>query len=75
MPLLFYVVRLPLNLSRYKGNPILEPNAQNGLKSVSEIMFIHLRSLAKSRLKEKMGEIPPAVILELKRTVNDLLNY
>ena len=66
---------LTTKLKRYKGNPILEPNAQNGLKSISEIMVIHLRSLSKSRLKEKMGEIPPAVILELKKTINDLLNY
>jgi mRNA interferase MazF len=66
---------LTTKLKRYKGNPILEPNTQNGLKSISEIMVIHLRSLSKSRLKEKMGEIPPAVILELKKTINDLLNY
>lgn len=66
---------LTTKLKRYKGNPILEPNALNGLKSISEIMVIHLRSLSKSRLKEKMGEIPPAVILELKKTINELLNY
>jgi mRNA interferase MazF len=71
------VVCCPLTtkLKNYKGDPILEPNKQNGLTNTSEIMVIHLRSLAKSRLKEKIGEVPKQVILELKQTINDLLNY
>lgn len=71
------VVCCPLTtkLKNYKGNPILEPNQKNGLSSTSEIMVIHLRSLSKNRLKEKLGEVSPKVILELKQTINDLLNY
>jgi mRNA interferase MazF len=62
-------------LKHYKGNPILEPNAQNGLNTTSEIMVIHLRSISKSRLKNRLGAVSPQVILELKHTINDLLNY
>lgn len=66
---------LTTKLKHYKGNPIVEPSAQNGLTNTSEIMIIHLRSLSKSRLKEKLGEVPKKVILEIKQTINDLLNY
>ncbi len=66
---------LTTKLKHYKGNPILEPNTQNGLTSTSEIMMIHLRSLSKTRLKQKLGEAPKQVVLELKQTLNDLLNY
>jgi mRNA interferase MazF len=71
------VVCCPLTtkLKNYKGNPILEPSEKNGLSSTSEILVIHLRSLSKSRLIEKLGEVSPKVILELKQTINDLLNY
>ncbi len=71
------VVCCPLTtkLKNYKGNPILEPSEKNGLSSTSEVMVIHLRSLSKIRLKEKIGEVSPKVILELKQTINDLLNY
>ena len=66
---------LTTKLKHYKGNPILEPNTQNGLGSTSEAMVIHLRSIAKSRLKNRLGAVSPQVVLELKQTINDLLNY
>ncbi len=62
-------------IKNYKGNPILEPDEQNGLKLKSEVMIIHLRSLAKSRLKQKLGSINPSHIKLVKQTINDLLNY
>ena len=45
------VVCCPLTtkLNNYKGNPILIPNKQNGIAKTSEVMVIHIRSLAKSR--------------------------
>jgi hypothetical protein len=39
------------------------------------VMIIHLRSLAKSRLKQKLGSINPSHIKLVKQTINDLLNY
>ena len=62
-------------IKNYKGNPILEPDGQNGLKQKSEVMVIHLRSLSKSRLKQKLGSIHPNHIEQIKQTINDLLNY
>jgi mRNA interferase MazF len=50
---------LTTKLKHYKGNPILEPNAQNGLSNSSEVMVIHLRSISKSRLKSRLGVLSP----------------
>lgn len=62
-------------IKNYKGNPILEPDLQNGLKQKSEVMIIHLRSLSKSRLKQKLGSVNPSLIKLVKQTINELLNY
>lgn len=62
-------------IKNYKGNPILDPDEQNGLKQTSEVMIIHLRSLSKSRLKQKLGSIHPNHIKLVKQTINELLNY
>ncbi|MDP1727862.1 MAG: type II toxin-antitoxin system PemK/MazF family toxin [Bacteroidota bacterium] len=66
---------LTTKLKNYKGNPILEPNKQNGLKVKSEVMTIHIRSLSKNRLKKRIGVVPKETIQQLKDTLNDLLNY
>lgn len=66
---------LTTKLKHYKGDPILEPNSQNGLSDSSEIMVIHLRSISKTRLKQKLGQVSEEVVLELKQTINDLLNF
>lgn len=62
-------------IKNYKGNPILEPDEQNGLKQKSEVMIIHLRSLSKSRLKQKLGSVDLGRIKLAKQTINELLNY
>jgi mRNA interferase MazF len=66
---------LTTKIKNYKGNPILYPNDQNGLKEVSEIMIVHLRSLSKIRLKEMIGFVPKETIQLFKLTINDILNY
>ena len=62
-------------IKNYKGNPILEPDDQNGLKQKTEVMIIHLRSLSNSRLKQKLGSVKPSHIKLVKQTINELLNY
>ena len=62
-------------IKNYKGNPILDPNKQNGLKQKSEVMVIHLRSLSKNRLKQQIGTVDVKEIKQIKLTINDLLNY
>lgn len=67
------VVPLTTQIKRYKGNPILEPNSKNQLKSTSEALIFHVRSISKDRLLEKIGEIEPEIILEIKDTLQDIL--
>lgn len=66
---------LTTKLKYYKGNPILQPSPENGLKSPSEVLIFHIRSVSKSRLIEKLGYTDPSVIKESHRTINDILRY
>jgi mRNA interferase MazF len=67
------VVPLTTQIKRYKGNPILEPNPQNQLKSISEALVFHVRSVSKDRLLEKIGEVQPEIVNEIKTTLSDIL--
>ncbi len=66
---------LTTKTKHYKGNPILKPNKSNGLKKQSEIMLIQIRSLAKDRLRKRIGSIKPETIVEMRETMMDLLRY
>jgi mRNA interferase MazF len=67
------VVPLTTQIKRYKGNPILEPNPQNQLKSISEALVFHVRSISKGHLLEKIGEVQPEIVNEIKTTLSDIL--
>lgn len=69
------VIAVPLTtqIKRYKGNPILEPNLQNQLKFTSEALVFHVRSISKDRLLEKIGEVQPEIVSEIKTTLADIL--
>jgi mRNA interferase MazF len=71
------VICIPLTttLKRYAGNPILEPNALNGLQAESEIMVIQLRSLSKKRLKRKIGRVEELIVKQLKQTIVEILTF
>ncbi|WGF92920.1 type II toxin-antitoxin system PemK/MazF family toxin [Aequorivita marisscotiae] len=71
------IIVCPLSSSvhHFKGNPILRPNPENGLTSISEVMVFHVRSISKERFKKKVGYIDKAYISEIKNTLNDLLKY
>lgn len=66
---------LTTKIKNYKGNLILNPDAQNGLKEVSEVMAIHIRSISKDRFVSQLGQIPKDLVKQMKQTINDLLNY
>lgn len=67
------VVPLTTQIKRYKGNPILEPNPQNQLNSTSEALVFHVRSISKDRLLDKIGEVEPETVKEIKETLQDIL--
>lgn len=59
----------------YHGNLILLPNPSNGLAEESEILTLHLKSLSKSRLKNKIGKISSEQLKVIHNCMNDIINY
>lgn len=69
------VCPLTTSVKNYKGNLILEPNKINGLSKLSEVLTFHVRSVSKTRLDKKIGQIPLKDIQVIKKTLNDILTY
>ena len=71
------VICCPLTskIKNYQGNVILKKSKLNGLKLKSEILTFHIRSLSKSRLEKKLGNISEEELEEIKCTLNDILKY
>ncbi len=71
------VITCPLTtkIYDYKGNVILDPDDQNGLKEKSEIMIFHIRSISKNRLVKKIGTISKEELSQLKQGLDDILRY
>lgn len=74
MPVII-IAPLSAKVKNYKGNPVLTPTKSNGLKSDSEIIVFQIKSIAKLRLKKKIGEISTGVFNDCVKTINDLLKY
>lgn len=71
------VIIMPLTTSikNWKGNVVLKPDAVNGLTAKSEVMTMHVRSIAKGRLVERSGRITDEQLATLKQGLNDLMRY
>ena len=69
------VCPLTTKVKNYKGNIVLEPDNLNKLTQQSEVLVFHVRSVSKSRLKKKIGEISLAQLSELKLGLDDILRY
>jgi len=71
------VIACPLTtkIKNYYGNVILTPNKLNGLKSKSEILTLHIRSISKDRLLERLGETTKSEYNQLKECLGDILRY
>ena len=66
---------LTQKVKRFHGNLILEPDAENGLEKTSEVLTLQVMSLAKDRLKERIGAIAESEVAKVHQTLNDLLRY
>lgn len=69
------VAPLTTKIKRYKGNPILMPTSNNGLKNESEILVFHIRSISKARLINKIGKIESGELDRALKTLNEILKY
>lgn len=66
---------LTTKIKNYKGNLVLEPDDMNNLTQKSEIRTLHIRSLSKSRLLNKIGNITLLELESLKTSLNEILRY
>lgn len=69
------VCPLTSKIKDYHGNLILNPNKKNGLKKQSEAMPIHVRVVAKERIKNKIGNINEIEMKIIVEGLNKILNY
>lgn len=69
------VCPLTSKIKNYKGNIILSPDKKNGLQERSEVLAFHIRSISKARMVKKLGSISPKELEQIKRGLNDILNY
>ncbi len=66
---------LTTKLKSYKGCPVIEPDTFNKLKSASQVISFQIRTIAKSRLKKKIGSISEEILNQIKDGVNIFLDY
>jgi mRNA interferase MazF len=66
---------LTTKIKNYKGNVVLQPNTDNALKATSEILTFHIRSIAKERLKRKVGNITAQELAQLKTGFDEIWRY
>jgi len=71
------VIACPLTtkIKNYKGNPVVNPNPENGLEKISEILIFHIRSISKERLVKKIGSITDDELETLKKGLNEIFKY
>ncbi|WP_026452493.1 type II toxin-antitoxin system PemK/MazF family toxin [Aequorivita capsosiphonis] len=71
------VIICPLTskLKHYQGNLIVEPTSENGLPQTSEVMTIHIRSIAKERLKTKYGKLTKPEFNQVVESLNKIIRF
>lgn len=69
------VCPLTSKIKNYAGCLVLQANTDNGLATDSEVLTFHLRSLAKERLVEKLGEITEEQLEQIKQGLVEILRY
>jgi mRNA interferase MazF len=67
------VCPLTTKLKNYKGDVILTPSQLNNLAKKSEILVMHLRSISNDRFEEKIGNIKPEELKEIRLGIQDIV--
>lgn len=66
---------LTTKIKKYHGNLLLNPSSTNGLSIESEVLTLHLKSLSKSKLKQKIGNISSSELKVIHTCISDILKY
>lgn len=70
-----WICPLTTKLKNYHGNLILSASKNNGLTEESEVLTLHLRSISKSRLTKKMGNISNSELDFVHKTMQEILKF
>jgi len=66
---------LTTKIKNFKGNVILNPTSNNNLKSPSEILTFHIRSISKNRFVKKNGQVSKEELRLVKKCLDEILTY
>ncbi len=69
------VCPLTTKIKNYAGCLVIEKNQVNGLAADSEVITFQIRTLAKKRFKNRLGEISKDHLSIIKESLNDILTY
>lgn len=69
------VCPLTSKVKNFAGCLILHPDALNNLKEVSELLTFQIRTITKTRMTQKIGEITPQQLEQIKTKLQDILTY
>jgi mRNA interferase MazF len=71
------VIICPLTskIKPYKGCPVISPNQTNNLKTESQAIPFHVRTISKTRLKKKMGAISNNELDSIKQGLHMFVTY
>jgi mRNA interferase MazF len=71
------VVCVPLTaqIKNYHGNLVLDPSPTNGLSAKSEGLTLHVRSISKARMVQRLGNISKAELKQIHTCLNEILTY
>ncbi|HNQ26831.1 MAG TPA: type II toxin-antitoxin system PemK/MazF family toxin [Aquaticitalea sp.] len=69
------VCPLTSKLKNYHGNLVVTPNDINGLSKKSEVMTVHIRSVSKERLKQKIGRFNSDELAVVIQSLNKIIKY
>jgi len=71
------VICIPLTtkIKNYHGNLVLDPSPTNGLSAKSEGLTLHVRSISKARLVQRLGNISKTELNQIHTCLNEILTY
>ena len=70
---LVWILPVSTKVKHFFGALSVTPNEENGLKEVSEILPFHIRTVSKTRLLRKIGELSKKEVRELVKALKSLL--
>ena len=68
-------VPLTTQIRNYHGNLVLDPSPTNGLSSSFEGLTLHVRSISKARLVQRLGNISKTELKQIHTCLNEILTY